>query len=342
MRDSGRGSEAWWSSARFGCCVEDFHLFAALLSLPLSVFLSLTAHRQSSSSGLMADDRGKDIDTTEKTSLLVERIARPTTPWKTLQNAVATSCFAMVFMLMLWCGLATESMAILPSASSINAQNSQHYPHVIEMAQFQLIDGIDVDDFLKYANSLAPFFLQTHDALQRSLVFNIETGIWSDLVYWTSLPAALQAAQDIMVWPGAQLFLSCINATTLVLSHSSIHIDSTFFPKPQHGLHVEIAVFPLNTGVKDSGFVQDAAATTSFFSDLHTAQRRILAQGHEDDTIWYDLVYWNSVVDAMQAAKLIEHCPAARPFLDAINTTSDSFAFTYSQVMLQQVFFASH
>lgn len=257
----------------------------------------------------------------------------------------------VVALIVLSCGLAASSLGPAPFAIFISpnagsgdkTKNSNHHliPNAIELAQFELIQGTDVDVFLQHAHNLAPFFIKTNDAVQRSLVYNAETGVWSDIVYWTSMLAALKAANDILVWPMAQPYLSCINSTTLHLSHSHVTLDSTFWKAPRHAPLVEIAVFPLTAGVSDSDFVQDATTTTPFFESLHTARRRILAQGYEDDTIWYDVVYWDSVEDAKLAAVAIEKVPAARSFLNAIDDTSGNFSFTYSRIMLRQDFSTS-
>jgi len=242
-------------------------------------------------------------------------------------------------------------VGLAPGGGSTNKTRRQ--PQALELAQFKLVITCTNGDFVDRAQALKAFFSSTGNALQRSLVWNPATGEWSDIVFWATMSSALQAAEDIVVSPAAQPFLQCINTTTLRLSHAYIEMDTSWnllLPKQpgvvNNNAVVEIAAFPLTTGVSDKEFVKDAIATTPFFTKLRTARRRILAQQRDSsiaavrgDVVWYDLVFWVSMEAAIEAAKAIEHVPAARPFLNAINSTDTNiFSFTYSQLMLGQEF----
>eukprot|EP00961_Rhodomonas_salina_P281861 3808930-Rhodomonas_salina.1 len=258
---------------------------------------------------------------------------------------------------------ATGPRDILPMSmvSGAKLSNVILHPHALELAQFKLVTNCGKQEFLERAKRLQEFFSSTHDAVQRSLVWNPVTDEWSDLVFWTTMHAALQAAHDILVLPAAQPFLQCINTTTLRLSHATIEIDSSWslqaHATPSSGKSdrqvtgggqvIEIATFPLTAGVSDKEFVKDGVATTPFFAQLHTAHRRTLA--HRQDTtqvyhvdgrdVWYDFVFWTSLADAKDAARAIEKVAAARPFLDAINASdTEIFSFSYSDLMLRQDF----
>ena len=207
-------------------------------------------------------------------------------------------------------------------------------PHVIELVYFKLRKDANVEDFLRHAKALRPFFASTRDALQRSLVYNMATNEWADIVYWTTMSAALKAAKDIQIAPVSQPFLKLLNTSTIHLTHSTIRLDWRPFQKSKVA---EIAAFPLVKGVSDSEFVEDARALSPFFAQSKTAKHRILAQG-DDKLTWYDIVYWTSVEKAKKAAARIEHFRPARPFLNAINSSTQSYKFQYYQVILWQDF----
>lgn len=223
-----------------------------------------------------------------------------------------------------------------------NTVASTTRPQVIELAQFSLVEGTSNLQFLSAAKALEPFFSETQDTVQRSLLCNRETGVWSDIVYWTSMAAALQAADDIIQLPAAQQFLQFINFTTLQLKHAYIEVDwiSPIIGQLEFGesvLKVELAAFPLKPHVSAHNFTAQAKATKPFFRKIDTAVHRILAQG-DNNTTWYDIVYWTSLSAALDAAQAIEHIPASRPFLDSIDDKSVEFEFTYSDLLLEQQF----
>ncbi len=228
--------------------------------------------------------------------------------------------------------------------AGVEAVSSGIRPHVIELARFSLLEGTDYRQFVSHAKALQKFFAGTQDAVRRSLIFNGETGVWSDIVYWTSMSAALQAADDIVKIPAAQPFLRAINYTTLQLDHAYMKVD---WLSPTNGhmeqdeeattLKVELAAFPLRSQVAKQKFIADAEATTPFFQDVRTAVHRVLAIG-DDSITWYDIVYWTSLSAALDAARAIETVPAAQPFLRSIDNTSKHFQFTYSDLYLEQQF----
>ena len=260
-----------------------------------------------------------------------ENVLRSAVVGERLKRIATVVC--CIYVALLLCTVTSKFSVPLVEAS---VRSSKHYAkgRVIELSKFNLRRGISVPQFLQRASALEPFFVSTNDTIQRSLALNQETGEWTDIVYWSTMTAALNAAKDITSLPAAQPFLKSINATTLQMTHSIIKLD--WMPMKK-GPVVEVAAFSLVHGVSDTVFVRDAQATTAFFKRIGTAKHRVLAQG-DDLSTWYDVVYWSSVKDAMNAAKEIEQVEAARPFLDAINSTSSRLDFAYYDVRLWQDF----
>ncbi len=234
----------------------------------------------------------------------------------------------------------------LASESNVDSEVVFHRirPHVIELARFSLVEGTDYLEFVSQAEALQEFFAGTRSAVRRSLICNRETGVWSDIVYWSSMSAALQAAERIVNLPAAQPFLQSINYTTLRLDHAYMKVD-WLSPTIGHmerdaeatALKVELAAFPLKSRVSEQDFIEEAEATTPFFQDVRTAVHRVVALG-DDNATWYDIVYWTSLSAALDAARAIETVPAARPFLQSIDNNSKQFQFAYSDLFLEQQF----
>jgi hypothetical protein len=240
--------------------------------------------------------------------------------------------------------LALTSFPLESKVAGVEFASSDTHPHVIELARFSLVEGTDYRQFVSQAKALQDFFVGTQSASRRSLIFDAEKSVWFDIVFWKSMSAALQAAEDIVKLPAAQPFLQSINYTTLRLDHAYMKVDwlsSTTCHMEQDkeatSLKVELAAFSLRPHITEQNFIADAEATTPFFQDVHTAVHRVLAIG-DDNTTWYDIVYWTSLSEALDAARAIETVPAAQPFLQSIDDNSKHFQFTYSNLLLQQQF----
>ena len=289
------------------------------------------------------------MDTASESTGLLDRTVshkRSESTWpKTIKKVICVGALLVLLLLLVSTQHSDSSTIVVgikflspPFANNGVKLSPQRHPVIIELCRFYVNNGTSVNAFLEHARALGEFFgARNHSAaVQRSLTRNAATGEWADIVFWTDIREALQAGKDILVYDIAQPFLRCINVSTMKLDHSTIVLD--WMPLTKATV-VEIAQFPLVSGVTDTGFVEYAMATTSFF-EKHSgsAKHRILSHGYENTGTWFDFVYWSSVSKALQAGEDIESVPSARPFLDSIDGQADSFDFAYFDVEFWQDF----
>jgi hypothetical protein len=106
---------------------------------------------------------------------------------------------------------------------------------VVEIASFPLVpESIfdDNDDFVAMTEATTPFFDFIETARHRILAQGDDNRTWYDLVYWTSLSAALLAAEAIECVPDARLFLDAIDDTSsdFEFMYSSVMLQEEFMP----------------------------------------------------------------------------------------------------------------
>ncbi len=101
-------------------------------------------------------------------------------------------------------------------------------PRVVEHVRFRLAVGAERDAFLAASKGLHGWLKSTGAVVQRTLTQQAD-GEWNDIVMWTSLEAAQQAAKDIESVPQAGAFMNLIDPTTIVLTHSTIEAHETDF-----------------------------------------------------------------------------------------------------------------
>ena len=97
---------------------------------------------------------------------------------------------------------------------------------VAEIVTFRLTDGADTAAFAKAADRMTPFLKDTGAVLSRILSVD-EDGLWTDHITWTSMQAALAAAQDMMQQPEAAPFMQMIAPETVQMRHAPIRFSMT-------------------------------------------------------------------------------------------------------------------
>ena len=85
----------------------------------------------------------------------------------------------------------------------------------VEVALFPLVEGVSDKQFVEDAKATTPFFEQTPAAQRRILSHGYENSkLWLDLVYWTTVEEAKEAAKAIEDFKDAKPFLSDMNVTS--------------------------------------------------------------------------------------------------------------------------------
>ena len=88
----------------------------------------------------------------------------------------------------------------------------------LERVQFHLKPGVTDAAFLAEAEAVSAWAQVQPGFGYRTLVKD-DDGLWSDLLFWTSLEAAKTAAKAITNIPQAKPFLSMIDGATVQMAH---------------------------------------------------------------------------------------------------------------------------
>lgn len=91
---------------------------------------------------------------------------------------------------------------------------------VMEIATFRLLPGVSEADFLAAVRATAPI-LARHRAL-RARSLTCDRGEWSDIVEWSSLSAAMEAAEAVMADPAMTPLMVAIDPATVQMRHIPI------------------------------------------------------------------------------------------------------------------------
>jgi hypothetical protein len=92
-----------------------------------------------------------------------------------------------------------------------------------EVVIFKLKDGVSVDDFVKLATAMTPD-LKSFSGFQHRELGQDANGYWIDIVHWSRLEDALQAAQKIMDIPNSHAFMGMIDESSISMYHTQSNL----------------------------------------------------------------------------------------------------------------------
>ena len=95
---------------------------------------------------------------------------------------------------------------------------------VAEIVTFHLVPGTDPSDFIAAAEAMGPFLRGTGAMTGRTLSVDAD-GLWTDHITWTSLDAAIAAAEAMFARPEAQPFIAMIAQDGMTLRHAPISLQ---------------------------------------------------------------------------------------------------------------------
>jgi hypothetical protein len=90
---------------------------------------------------------------------------------------------------------------------------------VVELAQFKLGAGVDEQSFLKAAEAVQENFLKKQSGYINRELLKGEDNQWVDIVHWSSLEAAQQAAEMMLKDPSAIGFVQAIDPASVKMMH---------------------------------------------------------------------------------------------------------------------------
>lgn len=117
--------------------------------------------------------------------------------------------------------LMTAFLAALLLAPADAARASGTSQPVLEIVTFRLADGVDTAAFLDAARGTEAM-LRDRGALVRRFLTVDETGLWTDVIEWSSRDAALTAAEAVMAEPSFQPFMAMIDPASATMRHAAI------------------------------------------------------------------------------------------------------------------------
>ncbi len=102
-----------------------------------------------------------------------------------------------------------------------DAMRAEAATPVLEIVSFRLNDGVTDHDFLAAAAGTEAM-LRERGALVRRYLVRDNDGLWTDVIEWTSMDAALAAAEAVMQHPDFAPFGGMIDGETVHLRHALI------------------------------------------------------------------------------------------------------------------------
>lgn len=113
--------------------------------------------------------------------------------------------------------------SLVPLAAAGGERGATAEP-VAEIVTFRLVEGADPAAFVAAAEAMTPFLRRSGAVLSRTLSAD-EDGLWIDHVTWTSMTAALAAAQTMMAQPEAGPFMALVDPDTVEMRHAPIRLQ---------------------------------------------------------------------------------------------------------------------
>ena len=92
---------------------------------------------------------------------------------------------------------------------------------VLEMVSFRLVPGTEPAGFVTLAKATEPLLRRQPGYVSRRLVHSPD-GLWTDIVEWASLDAALTAARVVPADPGFAPFVAAIDMATVSMAHPAL------------------------------------------------------------------------------------------------------------------------
>ena len=111
----------------------------------------------------------------------------------------------------------TACLAMAP-ADALRAEAPEP---VLEIVSFRLNEGVSDTAFLDAAAGTEAM-LRARGALVRRYLVRDETGLWTDIIEWTSMEAALAAAETVLQHPDFAPFGGMIDGHTVQMRHAPI------------------------------------------------------------------------------------------------------------------------
>lgn len=110
--------------------------------------------------------------------------------------------------------------SLLWAPADLSAGSDQNGP-VAEFVTFRLNPGVEDSAFLEAAKATGPVLEKLGGSSARFLTKDAE-GVWTDIVIWSDLETALQAAKQVVGDPEFAPFGSMINPETVHMRHVPI------------------------------------------------------------------------------------------------------------------------
>ena len=92
---------------------------------------------------------------------------------------------------------------------------------VLEIVTFRTVEGTDTEQFLNAARTTEAMLRERGSLIRRFLTLD-ESGVWTDVIEWTSMDEAIGAAEAVMQHPDFAPFGSMIDGETVEMRHAPI------------------------------------------------------------------------------------------------------------------------
>jgi heme-degrading monooxygenase HmoA len=152
---------------------------------------------------------------------------------------------------------------------------------------------------------------------QKRALYAGQGGLWADHVWWESLSSAFRAYEEFQGLESGVEMESLLDPQTVEMYHLEVVYQDRPEQMAQPGQAdrtrpvVELVIARLVEGVSQQDYTNAAAALELDLRNLPGYLSRQLA--FEPRGLWVDIVYWNSLEQAMAVAQAFRRLESARP-----------------------------
>jgi len=89
----------------------------------------------------------------------------------------------------------------------------------VEVVSYQLQKGVTRERYMPFVQQLQESVKEMEGFIQREVLYNEESGVWMEIIEWSSADAAKQAEAKLMQEPCMMEGMELIDQTTLQMHH---------------------------------------------------------------------------------------------------------------------------
>ncbi len=94
--------------------------------------------------------------------------------------------------------------------------------NAVELVSFQLKNSVEETSFLISSKNFQEHFVAAQSGFISRKLVKSEDGLWADMVIWSNMDSAQQAAQNMQNSPFAGEYVSMIEESSITMQHFTV------------------------------------------------------------------------------------------------------------------------